>query len=195
MAQVCWHEGSIGDLADSLRRFAPRGSTVTVISREEPEVMFPPRCSVSPPAHIHTYAHMCCLRALGCSLALTQADLASTPYSPDSMSWPARGNGNRLWTTATELPRFVTRDDSSLQGFPEGAAGPILRCKMTWQEGDPTDAGALSKAGVAHADAVILGAADSRPPKEVSQNGQSRSMTSRKVLEVTNLCACSRIPA
>lgn len=56
---------------------------------------------------------------------------------------------------------------TALQGFPEGAAGPILRCKMTWAEGDPTDASALSKAGVAHADAVILGAADSRPPKEV----------------------------
>jgi hypothetical protein len=55
----------------------------------------------------------------------------------------------------------------ALQGFPEGAAGPILRCKMTWAEGDPTDASALAKAGVAHADAVILGAADSRPPKEV----------------------------
>lgn len=53
------------------------------------------------------------------------------------------------------------------QGFPEGAAGPILRCKMTWAEGDPTDAEALSKAGVAHADAVILGAVDSKPPKEV----------------------------
>lgn len=36
--QVCWHEGSVGDLADSLRRFAPRGSTVTIISKEEPEV-------------------------------------------------------------------------------------------------------------------------------------------------------------
>lgn len=41
--QVCWHEGSIADLADSLRRFTPRGSTVTVISREEPEVSVLPR--------------------------------------------------------------------------------------------------------------------------------------------------------
>lgn len=40
---------------------------------------------------------------------------------------------------------------------------------MTWAEGDPTDASALAQAGVAHADAVILGAADSRPPKEVSR--------------------------
>ena len=28
----------------------------------------------------------------------------------------------------------------SMQGFPEGAAGPILRCKMYWVEGDPADA-------------------------------------------------------
>ena len=54
-----------------------------------------------------------------------------------------------------------------MQGFPEGAAGPILRCKMTWTEGDPTDAAALTQANVAHADAVIIGAADSKPPKEV----------------------------
>ena len=36
--QVCWHEGSIADLVNSIRRFTPRGSTVTVISKEEPEV-------------------------------------------------------------------------------------------------------------------------------------------------------------
>jgi hypothetical protein len=35
---VCWHEGSIADLVNSIRRFTPRGSTVTVISKEEPEV-------------------------------------------------------------------------------------------------------------------------------------------------------------
>ena len=35
---MLWHEGNIADLADSLVRFAPRGSTVTVVAQEEPEV-------------------------------------------------------------------------------------------------------------------------------------------------------------
>lgn len=35
---VLWTEGSIEDLTDSLTRFTPRGSEVTVISKEEPEV-------------------------------------------------------------------------------------------------------------------------------------------------------------
>lgn len=62
----------------------------------------------------------------------------------------------------TQFQAFVT----VLQGFPEGAAGPILRCKMYWVQGDPADSDSLAKADVAQADAVILGAAESRPPKE-----------------------------
>ena len=35
---VAWFEGSMADLALSLAAFAPRGSSVTVISKEKPEV-------------------------------------------------------------------------------------------------------------------------------------------------------------
>mmetsp|Transcript_19941 Transcript_19941/g.60258 ORF Transcript_19941/g.60258 Transcript_19941/m.60258 type:complete len:961 (+) Transcript_19941:333-3215(+) len=85
---VVWHEGNIADLASSLQRFMPRGTTVTVVSKEEPE------------------------------------------------------------------------------GFPAGAGGPILRCKIFWQEGDPLDERQLQRAGAAEADAVILGSADGQPPKQ-----------------------------
>lgn len=71
------------------------------------------------------------------------------------------------WTGVDVGEAQPTADAPVLQGFPEGAAGPILRCKMYWVQGDPADAGSLAKADIAHADAVILGAADSRPPKEV----------------------------
>lgn len=35
---VAWYEPRIGDLVESLSRFAPPGSSVTVIAKEKPEV-------------------------------------------------------------------------------------------------------------------------------------------------------------
>ncbi len=36
---VLWHSGSIADLARNMQRFMPRGTTVTVVAKEEPQVL------------------------------------------------------------------------------------------------------------------------------------------------------------
>lgn len=50
--------------------------------------------------------------------------------------------------------------------FPSNASGPILRCKIFWQEGDPLDDHQHIRAGVASAHAVIIGTIESTTDKE-----------------------------